>query len=92
MHPKINTECVNPTQNRYGQELLQTFLQKAIKIKYWLNDDEYLKLIKNKLQHNILTTKLFDPVGNTKDIERAYIEMVSRYQSGQNPEDIYIKN
>ena len=53
-------------------------------------DEEYLKQIKNKLKHNILTSRLFDPVGNTKDIEKAYIKMVSRYQAGQNPEDIYI--
>jgi protein O-GlcNAc transferase len=64
---------------------------KNLAIKF-ANDDKYLKLIKNKLQHNILTTKLFDPVGNTKDIEKAYIEMFSRYRAGQNPEDIYIKN
>ncbi len=55
-------------------------------------DEEYSKQIKDKLRHNILTTKLFDPVGNTKVIEKAYIEMVSRYHAGQNPEDIYIKN
>ena len=55
-------------------------------------DEEYSKQIKDKLRHNILTTKLFDPVGNTKAIEKAYIEMVSRYHAEQNLEDIYINN
>ena len=54
-------------------------------------DSEYLKKIKNKLQNNILTTSLFDPVSNTKHIENAYFEMVKRYQLGQPPEDFIIK-
>ena len=55
------------------------------------SDSEFLKKIKNKLQNNILTTSLFDPVGNTKHIESAYYEMVKRYQLGQTPEDFIIK-
>jgi predicted O-linked N-acetylglucosamine transferase (SPINDLY family) len=54
-------------------------------------DSEFLKKIKTKLQNNILTTSLFDPVGNTKHIEKAYFEMVRRYQLGQLPEDFIIK-
>lgn len=56
------------------------------------NEQEYFKQIKDKLKRNILTTPLFDPVGNTKYIEKAYIEMFNRHQAGQKPEDIYIKN
>lgn len=55
-------------------------------------DMEYLNQIENKLRNNISTTPLFDPVKNTKYIENAYIEMLTRYQSGQAPEDFIIKS
>jgi predicted O-linked N-acetylglucosamine transferase (SPINDLY family) len=55
------------------------------------SDPEYLKKIKNKLKNNIFTTSLFDAVGNTKHIEKAYFEMVRRYQLGKLPEDFIIK-
>ncbi len=54
-------------------------------------DQQKLKLIKDKLQHNRLTTALFDPVVNTRHIEAAYIEMYKRYQAGQAPDDIFIQ-
>ena len=54
-------------------------------------DSDYLNKIKNKLQDNILTTSLFNPLGNTKHIENAYFEMVRRYQLGQLPKDFTIK-
>jgi len=64
---------------------------KNLAIKF-ANDAKYSKQIKDKLNYNILTTSLFDPVGNTKYIEKAYIEMFNRHLAGQKPEDIYIKN
>jgi predicted O-linked N-acetylglucosamine transferase (SPINDLY family) len=52
-------------------------------------DPDRLKLIKEKLEKNRLSTALFDPVGNTRHIENAYLEMYRRYSQGLPPSDIY---
>ena len=49
-----------------------------------------LKQLKEKVQANRLTTALFDPVGNTRHIESAYLEMYRRYQEGLEPEDFSV--
>jgi len=49
-----------------------------------------LKQLKEKVQGNRWTTALFDPVANTRHIEKAYLEMYRRYQVGLLPEDFYI--
>jgi len=67
----------------------QAYKEMAIDLAH---NPEKLKQLKGKVQLNRLTTTLFDPVGNTRFIERAYLEMYKRYQAGQNPEDFYIKN
>jgi predicted O-linked N-acetylglucosamine transferase (SPINDLY family) len=48
-----------------------------------------LQQLKEKVQVNKMTTALFDPVGNTRHIESAYLEMYRRYQEGLEPEDFY---
>ena len=63
------------------------YRETAIKL---ATDNEYMWIIKNKLQNNISNTPLFDVVTNTKYIENAYIEMHRRYQSGQKPEDFIL--
>ena len=52
-------------------------------------DPARLKLIKEKLEKNRLSTALFDPVGNTRHIENAYLEMYRRYSEGLPPSDIH---
>ena len=52
-------------------------------------DPNRLKLIKEKLEKNRLSTALFDPVGNTRHIENAYLEMYRKYSEGLPPSDIY---
>jgi predicted O-linked N-acetylglucosamine transferase (SPINDLY family) len=54
------------------------------------HNPEKLKQLKDKVQANRLTTALFDPVGNTRHIEKAYLEMYRRYQEGLAPEDFVI--
>ena len=72
-------ELITFTNNEY--------LKLAIEL---ANNVEKLNSIKDKLKRNRLTTKLFDPVGNTRHIENAYFEMYRRYQEGLNPEDFVI--
>jgi predicted O-linked N-acetylglucosamine transferase (SPINDLY family) len=43
------------------------------------SDKNKLEALRSKLQENRMTTALFDPVGNTKHIEAAYIKMHERY-------------
>ena len=54
------------------------------------SDPRKLKLITDKLQANRLTSALFDPVGNTRHIEAAYVEMYRRYQADLPPDHIHI--
>ena len=54
------------------------------------SDPRKLKPIKDKLQANRLTSALFDPVGNTRHIEAAYVEMYRRYQADLPPDHIHI--
>ena len=51
-----------------------------------------LKLIKDKLESNRLTTPLFNTALFTKHIEIAYTEMYERYQADLPPDHIYIKD
>jgi predicted O-linked N-acetylglucosamine transferase (SPINDLY family) len=55
------------------------------------SDPRKLKLITDKLQANRLTSALFDPVGNTRHIEAAYLEMYRRYQADLPPDHLYIE-
>ncbi|NBS75212.1 MAG: tetratricopeptide repeat protein [Betaproteobacteria bacterium] len=49
-----------------------------------------LKVIKDKLQRNRLTTPLFDTPQFTKNIEAAYTKIYERYQADLPPDHIYI--
>jgi len=51
-------------------------------------EPQNLKLVKDKVQRNRLTTPLFDPIGNTRHIENAYLEMYRRYQEDLPLDDI----
>ena len=51
---------------------------------------ERLKTLKMKLQHNRLTTPLFDTRLFTRHIEDAYTQMVERYHAGLAPDHIYV--
>jgi predicted O-linked N-acetylglucosamine transferase (SPINDLY family) len=51
-----------------------------------------IKTIKEKLQHNRLTTALFDTSRFAKHIESAYTQMYERYQNNLLPDHIYIKS
>jgi predicted O-linked N-acetylglucosamine transferase (SPINDLY family) len=55
------------------------------------HNPEKLKLLKEKIQRNRLTTALFDPVANTRHIENAYLEMYRRYQEAMAAEDFDIE-
>jgi predicted O-linked N-acetylglucosamine transferase (SPINDLY family) len=66
---------------------LQAYQELAIQLAH---SPQKLKLLKEKVQANRLTTALFDPVGNTRHIENAYLEMYRRYQQGLKPEDFVI--
>ena len=55
-------------------------------------DTEFLKAIKTKLKQKILTAPLFDPVGNTRHIEKAFIEMYRKHQAGEKPGDFVIES
>ncbi len=63
---------------------------KSLAIKLAL-DNNYLISIKNKLNKKILTAPLFDPVANTKCIEKAFIEMHRKYLAGEAPEDFTVE-
>jgi predicted O-linked N-acetylglucosamine transferase (SPINDLY family) len=62
----------------------QAYQELAIEL---ANSPDKLKQLKDKVQRNRLTSALFDPVGNTRHIENAYLEMYRRYQEGSEPED-----
>jgi predicted O-linked N-acetylglucosamine transferase (SPINDLY family) len=49
-----------------------------------------LKMIKNKLNRNKLTTALFDTPQFTKHLETAYTKMYERYHHDLTPEHIYV--
>jgi predicted O-linked N-acetylglucosamine transferase (SPINDLY family) len=53
-------------------------------------DPAKLKKIKEKLQHNRLTTPLFDTARFTKNIEAAYSQMFERYQADLMPANIEV--
>jgi predicted O-linked N-acetylglucosamine transferase (SPINDLY family) len=54
------------------------------------SDAHKLKRIKDKVQQNILTTALFDPVAGTRCIEAAYSKMYERYRADLPPENFYV--
>ena len=72
-------ELITRTQQQY-QEL-------AIELAH---SPEKLGQLKDKVQANRQSAALFDPVGNTRHIENAYLEMYRRYQEGLAPEDFYV--
>jgi predicted O-linked N-acetylglucosamine transferase (SPINDLY family) len=55
------------------------------------HNPDKLKLLKEKIQRNRLTTALFDAVANTRHIESAYLEMYGRYQESSEPQDFNIE-
>ena len=55
------------------------------------SNPDKLKVLKDKLQKSRDTTKIFDPVGNTKYIEAAYSKMYERYQADLPPDHIYVE-
>jgi predicted O-linked N-acetylglucosamine transferase (SPINDLY family) len=63
---------------------------KELAIELGHNPDK-LKLLKEKIQRNRLTTSLFDPVANTRHIENAYLQMYTRYQESSEPQDFIIE-
>ena len=65
----------------------QQYQDLAIKLAH---SPEKLRQLKDKVQGNRQTTALFDPVGNTRHIESAYLEMYRRYQEGLAPEDFFV--
>ena len=66
----------------------QQYQDQAIELAH---SPEKLKQLKEKVQENRLATALFDPVGNTRHIESAYLEMYRRYQAGLEPKDFYVE-
>jgi predicted O-linked N-acetylglucosamine transferase (SPINDLY family) len=74
-------ELVTTTQEQY--EALAIVLA---------TNPEKLKAIKDKLEHNRLTTALFDTRRYTLHIEAAYKQMYERYQAGLSPDHIYIED
>ena len=72
-------ELVTKTQAEY----------EALAIELATNSNK-LKVIKDKLENNRLTTALFDTSKFTKHIEAAYIKMYERYQADLVPDHIYI--
>ena len=67
----------------------QAYQELAIELAH---SPEKLKQLKDKVQGNRLTTALFDPVGNPRHIENAYLEMYRRYQEGLAPEDFFVNS
>jgi predicted O-linked N-acetylglucosamine transferase (SPINDLY family) len=65
----------------------QDYKELAIQLAH---NPERLKQLKDKVQRNRVTKALFDPVGNTRHIENAYLEMYRRYQEGLAPEDFFV--
>jgi predicted O-linked N-acetylglucosamine transferase (SPINDLY family) len=74
-------ELVTTTQEQY----------EALAVELATNPEK-LKAIKDKLEHNRLTTALFDTPRYTLHIEAAYKQMYERYQAGLSPDHIYIED
>ena len=55
-------------------------------------DANLLRAVKTKLKEKISTAPLFDPVGNTRYIEKAFLEMYRKYQAGEAPGDFTIES
>jgi predicted O-linked N-acetylglucosamine transferase (SPINDLY family) len=55
-------------------------------------DKNYLKSVKIKLKNNISTSSLFNSVNNTKHIENAFLEMIKKYDSGEQFDDFLISS
>jgi predicted O-linked N-acetylglucosamine transferase (SPINDLY family) len=66
----------------------QQYQDQAIELAH---NPEKLKQLTDKVQRNRLTSALFDPMGNTRHIENAYLQMYRRYQESIEPEDFYIE-
>jgi predicted O-linked N-acetylglucosamine transferase (SPINDLY family) len=66
----------------------QAYQELAIELAH---SPEKLRQLKEKVQGHRLKTALFDPVGNTRHIENAYLEMYRRYQEGLEPEDFSVE-
>jgi len=53
---------------------------------------EQLKIIKDKLAHNLSTAPLYDTPLFTQHLESAYLTMYDRYQQGLEPDHIYVEH
>jgi len=53
---------------------------------------EKLKIIKDKLAHNLSTAPLYDTPLFTQHLESAYLTMYDRYQQGLEPDHIYVEH
>ncbi len=53
-------------------------------------DKSFLKAIKIKLKNNLSTAPIFNSTNNTKHIENAFLEMIRKYESGEQPSDFVI--
>lgn len=74
-------ELVTTTQEEYEAKAIELATNPA-----------KLRVIKDKLQRNRLTTALFDTPRFTKHIEAAYTQMHERYQADLPPDHIYIED
>nr|WP_281255693.1 tetratricopeptide repeat protein [Desulfamplus magnetovallimortis] len=67
---------------------LDSYCDIAIKI---AKNKDYMRSLKNKLKNNTHKEPLFDTLGFTLNLERAYIKIFERYLSGKTPELIDLK-
>ena len=74
------------------QELITTTQEQYESLAIELaTNPEKLKIIKDKLVHNLPTAPLYDTSLFTRHLESAYLTMYDRYQNGLDPDHIYVK-
>lgn len=61
---------------------------KRLAVEMHTNEDRFIKAIRN-LEDNRLSCNLFDTEGWVRSFERALTQVVSRYENGLAPEDVY---
>jgi predicted O-linked N-acetylglucosamine transferase (SPINDLY family) len=70
-------------------ELITSSIQEYEKLAIALGrDPKRVQALKQKLEHNKLTTPLFDSSFFTKNIENLYLQMSQRYQLELEPESL----
>jgi predicted O-linked N-acetylglucosamine transferase (SPINDLY family) len=73
-------ELITTTQSEYEDKAIELAM-----------NPQKLASIKQKLASNRLTAPLFNTPRFTKNLEAAYIKMYERYQSGSEPEPLFIE-